>query len=101
LAIACWAFIVAHHAKVVNAVHETPRRRRRRVPRGAETFVQVQVDPEQTWGAAQACPQLPQFLGSEPVSVHDDPQQATGQVISVCHWPTGSHPCCSVPRHRI
>lgn len=59
------------------------------------------MDPEQTWGATQACPQLPQFSGSEAVSVHDDPQQATAQVISFCHWPRGLHACRSVPMQRI
>src|SRR5262245_7518191 len=61
----------------------------------------MQVAPEQTWGATQACPQLPQFWGSEPVSVHVEPQQATGQIVSVCHWPEGSHACRSVPMHRV
>jgi len=62
--------------------------------------VQVQVPPEQVWGAAQACPQLPQFFGSELVSVHDDPQQATGQVICFCHCPR-KHVWSSVPTHCI
>jgi hypothetical protein len=59
------------------------------------------VDPTQVWGATQACPQLPQFWGSEAVSVHDDPQHATGQVICVCHWPMGPHACSSAPMHWV
>jgi hypothetical protein len=67
-----------------------------------EGFVgQVQVPPEQVWGGTQACPQLPQFVASEPVSVHDTPQQATGQVICTCHCPLNPHVCCSVPMHRV
>jgi hypothetical protein len=40
-------------------------------------------------------------LGSEPVSVHEDPQQATGQVIIPCHCPVTQQVCSSVPTHRV
>jgi hypothetical protein len=40
-------------------------------------------------------------LGSEPVSVHDDPQHATGQLISICHCPVNPHVCSTVPAHCV
>jgi hypothetical protein len=63
--------------------------------------VQVQVPPEHVCGATHACPQLPQFFGSEPVSVHESPQQATGQVICMNHCPVAAHACSSVPTHWV
>jgi hypothetical protein len=49
------------------------------------------IDAEQVFPAAQALPQLPQFLASVAVSMHWPRQQATGQGIGGCHWPIAAH----------